>query len=152
MTTSKFRTAYDKRARVPIDLGGESRTKQSFADESNINAIMRKYEKTGVLEHLNKHQGNYGDFADLPTYQEALNQISEAQEMFAEIPATIRLQFENDPGKFLAFVQDPANVDQMVEMGLAIPEPNEGKGAAPAPKAPKAAPAAPAPEAAPSDE
>lgn len=102
---------------------GPGRTKQSFADESNINIIMKRYEKTGVLDHFNQHQGDYGDFIAAPDYHTAMNMIRDAGEMFMEIPATVRAQFKNDPAAFLAFVQDPDNTDAMIEMGLARPAP-----------------------------
>ena len=38
--------------------------------------------------------------------------------MFEELPATIRKKFENDPAKFLDFVNDERNADEMVELGL----------------------------------
>jgi len=39
--------------------------------------------------------------------------------MFEELPSTIRAQFENNPEKFLEFVQNPDNLDKMRELGLA---------------------------------
>ena len=38
----------------------KSRTKQAHAQESDINYIMRKYLKTGLLEHSRKHEPDYG--------------------------------------------------------------------------------------------
>ena len=38
-----------------------SLTKQSFKDECNINNIMSKYMKDGLIGHVNKHQGRYDD-------------------------------------------------------------------------------------------
>ncbi len=104
---------------------GPGRTKQSFSEESNINLIMAKYEKTGMLDHFNQHEGQYGNFIAAPDYHTSMNLIREAGEMFMEIPATIRAKFGNDPAQFLAFVQDPDNEDKMVEMGLAMAKPLE---------------------------
>jgi len=60
---------------------------------------------------------------DIPAidYHEALNIVADAESMFEELPSTIRAQFENDPHKFLEFVQDPNNLDEMRELGLAKP-------------------------------
>lgn len=99
-----------------------ARTQQSFKDECDVNNIMKKFERTGMLEHLNEFQGNYGDFTDVPqSYHDAVNQVLAAQDMFMTIPAKVRAEFQNDPGLFLNFVDDPANADRMVELGLAKP-------------------------------
>lgn len=134
----------------PVRLDpGPGRTKQSFADETNINIIMAKYEKTRMLDHLNKHEGSYGNFIAAPDYHTAMNQIREAGETFMEIPATIRAQFGNDPAQFLAFVQNPDNAEEMIKMGLlrrtsANPSMTEPPAAAPTPPAtPEPAPTEP---------
>lgn len=98
---------------------GESLTKQSFHDETEINNIMRRYRETGIIEHVKKYQGRYGEFDTVPDYQTALNRLHEAQEMFMSLPADIRKRFQNDPGEFLAFATDPKNADELIEMGLA---------------------------------
>lgn len=110
---------------VTLDASKDGRTKQSFADESNINTIMKKYEATGMLDHLNKHDGQYANFIAAPDYHTAMNAIRDAGEMFMEIPATIRAKFDNDPAQFLKFVQDPDNLDEMREMGLAHRAPEQ---------------------------
>ncbi len=115
---------YRPHERVQLDPG-EGRTKQSFAEESNINLIMAKYEKTGMLDHFNEHQGEYADFIGASDYHTSMNLIREAGEAFMTIPAGVRAKFANDPAQFLAFVQDAENLDQMVEMGLAKRRPPE---------------------------
>ena len=101
---------------------GESMTKQSFRDECDINVLMRRYEKTGLLDHVNTHQGDYGDFINAPDFHTAMNQILTAEHMFQSLPARIRARFANDPGAFLEFAQNPENADEMAELGL-IPAP-----------------------------
>lgn len=97
-----------------------SRTQQHFKEECDVNLIMKRFERTGILDHLNQYQGRYGDFLDVPQdYQSAVNQVIAAQDMFMTLPGAVRALFENDPGKFLEFVDDPANAGRMVELGLA---------------------------------
>ncbi len=123
---------------------GKGRTKQSFAEESNINLIMKKYEKTGMLDHLNKYDGKYGNFIAAPDYHTAMNQIRSAGEMFMEIPASIRSKFDNDPAQFLKFAQDPENFEAMKKMGLAKEMPDEEVvSEPPTPAAPPEAPTPP---------
>lgn len=104
--------------RVQTDCAGESRTKQSFKNECDINRILRQFYRTGLVSHVSKRQGYYGDFIGAGTYHDALNLIHEARDMFLELPAKIRAEFDNDPAKFLDFVHDPENEEQMREMGL----------------------------------
>jgi len=99
------------------------RTKQSFKDECDVNNIMRKFEKTGLIDHVNNHQGEYGQFIGFDDYHTSLNQIQDAEASFMTIPAKIRAKFDNSAGKFLAFAQNPDNLPKMVEMGLAKARP-----------------------------
>jgi len=114
-----IRAAYGPKERFG-DIGdlGKSLTKQSFTAECDINNILRKYQKTGALDHVNKHEAIYG-FATSHDFQSALEIIRTGQTMFDELPSSIRTKFENDPAKFLDFVQDKNNQAEMVELGLA---------------------------------
>ena len=78
---------------------------------------MAKFQKTGALTHYMKHAPQYGDATQVE-YADALNVIANANTMFEELPATIRKKFENDPAKFLEFVQDPKNQEEMEKLGL----------------------------------
>lgn len=127
---AKFRSAYDgKRYRSAIsfldDEGNPSigRTKQSHKDECDINVILRKYDKTGLITHVNTAAAQYGDFTEINEYQESLNLVINAQNAFDELPSSIRKKFGNDPGAFFEFVTDPANEAACVEMGLAHQRP-----------------------------
>jgi len=127
----KFKTAYGKKSRVTQDCGTISKTKQSFKDECDINNILKKYQKSSILEHVNTHQGDYSDLGDLPSYQESLNIIINAKNSFNTLPSSIRKQFENDPAQFLDFVSNPENKSAMAEMGLLKPEKPENFSPAP---------------------
>lgn len=132
-----------RKKRVQKKFRGKSLTKQSHIKECDINEIMKRFERTGLVEHANTHQGDYGDFTFVPeNYQEALQLVQNAQQMFLTVPAKVRQAFDNDPGRFLAFVQDPTNEDKMREMGLLPPvEPPKTEPPAPAPEEPEQPPA-----------
>jgi len=101
-----------------IDCSGDVvLVQQSFARESDINYIVGQYVKTGVLPSLDPLKAVYQDCPTL-TYHEALNLVVAAEEAFLTVPADVRAKFQNDPGRFVDFVIDPANHDQLVEMGL----------------------------------
>lgn len=141
-----IRGPYDPSVPCHVQFPEPSLTVQSFKDECDINQIMTKYEKTGVIDHLNTHQGNYGDFLGFEDYQTHLNQIAEAGIAFASIPAKIRAKFDNDPAKFLEFAQNSENLEEMQNLGLAPKKAPEPPDADPAVKTtpPKADPSTPA--------
>ncbi len=107
--------------RKRIHIGGKSRTKQSMKDECDINLIVAKYVKTGAVDHLVKHGGDYG-FASSVSFHEAMNVVTKADQMFLDLPAVLRRRFGGDPGEFLDFVSDPENQAEMMKMGLFKPE------------------------------
>ena len=109
-----------QRIDVVTVLEGPSMTKQSFKDECDINNIMKRYERDGVLNHLNKYQGKYGDFTGAVEYHEAMSIVARGREMFMDLPAHIRSQFGNDPAAFLDFATNPDNNQALVDMGLAF--------------------------------
>jgi len=110
---------WNERERSSITIYGETMTQQHMAKDCDINNIMKKYEKTGIVTHLAKYQGDYHDFTVMPDFHTAMNTIKEADEMFLSLPASIRDKFENDPGKFVEFATDECNHDELVKMGLA---------------------------------
>lgn len=119
--TLPFRHAYSPQLRTPFDNRGPSATKQSFKDECDINIIMGRYLKTGVLDFVTKHQPRYEDLSQAADYQQAMLIVAESRSMFEDLPSHIRTQFENDPAKFLDFVHNPENRPQMAELGLLRP-------------------------------
>lgn len=114
----QYITAYQPKERHRISFGTKSRTKQAHAKEADINYIMRKYLKTGLLEHSRKHEPDYG-FATSEDFHTSMNIITKANSMFEELPSQIRSKFENKPDQFLDFVHDENNLEEMIKMGLA---------------------------------
>ena len=104
------------------DTDQDKRTHQSFAASADINNIMKRYERDGVIDHLNHYKGEYGDFTAVTDFHSAMNVVTNAQQMFMSLPAKIRGQFGNDPGAFLDYATDPENEDGMRELGLLPPQ------------------------------
>lgn len=123
-TKPKFRKPYVKYERRSYAPVGESRTKQSFADQCEINNIINKFQATGAITHSNKHQLHYGD-TDGTTFHEAMNIVCEAQEAFSELPSSLRSRFGNDPAAYLDFVSNEDNKPEMAKLGLLTPEATE---------------------------
>lgn len=118
---SNIRSAYSKRTRKGFACSGPSLTKQSFKAECDINTLLAKYQKTGMIAHLNRFQGDYSDLTDNSDYHTAMNIVLDAQNAFDTLPSSIRKKFNNDPSEFLSFVSDEKNLDEMRSMGLANP-------------------------------
>lgn len=116
--TKRVQIAFDQVDESTGELLYPSLTKQAFKAEADVNNILARYRQTGVVEHLSVYQQLYGDFSEVDDYHTALNKLLAADDKFMSLPANIRKKFENDPGKFLEYVEDPANFDEMVVMGL----------------------------------
>jgi phage internal scaffolding protein len=114
-----FRTAYGSKLKVAIATG-DGLTEQNHKDETDINNIVRKYNKTGLIDHLNQFEQKYADMTGYD-YQDAMNTVAAANSMFEGLPSSIRNRFENDPAKFINFVDDESNYDALAEMGLVKP-------------------------------
>lgn len=110
-------SAYGPHLRVPLACLDASRTKQSFSDETNINNILAQYLKTGLIDYVNENQGRYGDVTGLD-FQQAMDTVALGREMFDALPANIRDRFANDPARFLDFVDDPANDEEAIKLGI----------------------------------
>lgn len=107
--------------RVQKTFTKPSRTKQAFKDEVDINRIMKKYQKTGVLP-VSQQSPIYGDFSNIPNFEEASNKLIAAQEAFDAQPASLRKRFNNNPSDLLAFLQDSSNYDEAIKLGLVEPK------------------------------
>lgn len=96
----------------------EDMCEQAHKEACDIHNIMRKYEKTGIIEHVNKYEGTYMDMADAPDYHAAQMILADAKSMFETVPSSIRADFDNDPAKFVTFMQNPENRAEIEAYGL----------------------------------
>lgn len=114
-----FRTRFD-RVRVQLFTPPEERrTKSEFADECDINKIMERYRKTGVLpESAQQAAARYGDFSQRPGLNEIMQRMDAAVQLFEALPAKVRKQFSNDPAEFIEAAGTPEGLQVMKELGL----------------------------------
>jgi phage internal scaffolding protein len=110
-----------KRTRVQVTFTKPSLTKQAFKKECDINALMARWQRTGVLEHVKEFQGVYGDYTGVMSYQESLDRVLAADAAFMSLPSSVREKFGNDPHQFIEFMQDPNKAEERREMGLENP-------------------------------
>lgn len=104
----------------PSEKTSRSKTIQSDMEAADINKIMARFEKTGVLIDPSgqERQPQYGDFTGLTDYHGMLSAVRQAERVFGLYPAKIRNRFDNDPQKFLDFMEDQKNDSEAVELGL----------------------------------
>lgn len=110
-----------KRFRVIQPAGGPSKTKQSFKDECDINTVLRKWRKTGITTNVQLGTPVYEDFSYAASYYESVNAVRRAEILFDSLPARVRARVHNDPGELIAFVENPDNAEELVELGLLDP-------------------------------
>jgi phage internal scaffolding protein len=119
-----FGTQYHNYERVQHVNEDEDMTKQSFKDEVDINLIVKKYDKTGLVTHLNQAQAQYADVSTMGDYQDALDVIQAAEAAFMEMSAKQRKVFNNSAAEFLDAAHDPEKRDLLVKAGLLEPTPD----------------------------
>lgn len=120
MATAKIliRSAYSPKLKSTIDTG-PGVAKQSPKDECDVNQILARFQQTGVLQHRQDFEAQYDDATGID-FQTAMNLVISSQKMFEELPATARRKFNDSPEIFMNFVNDPANLPEMIKMGLAV--------------------------------
>lgn len=99
-------------------IAGHGQAEQCHEQECNINYIVNKYRKTGAITHQNQYEGRYDEMTG-EDYHSAMNIVAAARSMYEELPSNIRKMTGGDPGAFYDFVQNPANQDKLIELGLA---------------------------------
>jgi hypothetical protein len=100
------------------------RTKQSFAKSADINWILQRAQKVGSLSHFEKHGASYGDFSSAPAdLLEAHGLLKRGEAVFQELPSELRKEFNNSMFEFFAYVNDPANKDDLKKKLPKLAEP-----------------------------
>lgn len=117
------RNRFSRRRPIIVDLSARpDRAKQSMKDQCDINFIMGRYLKSGNVDWLSRHAGAYGEVPS-QSFQECMNIVAKAKEMFADLPSEVRKRFSQSPMEFMDFMHDGKNLPEMRRLGLAKPEP-----------------------------
>lgn len=104
--------------KVGLDTGPSDRVQQHFKDECDIGSIMKRFNATGLVTHVNTYKPQYGDFTSVGDYHSAMNAVIEANEYFHSLPASFRERFGQDPKVFFEYLQDPANLKELQDLGI----------------------------------
>ena len=107
-----------KRVFVPM-TGKPSMTQQQFREEVDINTIVERVRRSGVMPPMTKQPY----FLAMPSqsFQEMQNFLIDARTTFAALPSRVRDRFNNDPYQLVRFVEDSNNRDEAVKLGLIQP-------------------------------
>lgn len=98
------------------------RTRQEQKDQCDVNLIVKQHLRGGVSAHVMNRVAEYG-FAPALTFQDCMNQVREAQEVFDALPSATRSFFANDPDRFVAYVSDPKRKAELLELGCLVEKP-----------------------------
>jgi phage internal scaffolding protein len=111
---------------VKVICNEETITEQHHKTKVDVNSIMARHNGSMRVMAQIANLSNY-QFDDVTNndFQESMNIVAKAKTTFENLPSKIRTRFENDPAKFMDFISDKNNVDEMVELGLAVRTPEE---------------------------
>jgi len=113
--------------RKAMVFSGNTMTQAHFQENANINSIMARYKKTGVLgtglQGFRRPQ--FGNFVGMD-FQEMNNIVVRGNELFMQLSPDIRKRFHNDPGELIQFINDEGNRDEAIKLGF-LPKPEAPK-------------------------
>lgn len=114
MSKTKIFSRFDVPTSSGLDCSDSpSLTQQHFKDECDINYLLRHY------NDIPKPPPVYGDCTQYSDLQSAINLFDAAAADFQAIPSDIRAKFGNNPVTFFNFCNNPANKDELINLGLA---------------------------------
>lgn len=108
----KILNAYDKSQGQVHPKCGKTMTEQHHKKACDINTIMARYQKTGLVDHVNRHSGSYGD-ATGADFKAAQDLVATHKSIFEELPAQIRAEYDNDVAIYLDDVATEEGVERL---------------------------------------
>lgn len=119
----KFYTRYNPPESPAVRFEKPSLTEQSHAEEVNINSLIARFNRTGVLGTPTQvREMFFGDFSEIGTRFDAECDIARAKQEFLSLPSSVRAEFSQDPRQFLAEIDklgsDQGVLDKFVRLGL----------------------------------
>jgi hypothetical protein len=127
MTTKRKATGIPKNTfRSAYNLGNEDYsqsftdglTEQHHTDTCDINKILAQFMETGIMPQTNANP-QYADVSDVD-FTQMQNQLATAKTLFEELPEQVKARFNNEMHTFLHFAENPDNLPELVDMGLAV--------------------------------
>ena len=107
-TTHKVRNTYDREPVQVYQVPGLTMTEQNHARACDINTIMSKYLKTGVMTHIKQYEPTYGDVSELD-YQNSMDLVARVKSEYHDLPAYVRKDIGGE-SQYLALMQTDEGV------------------------------------------
>jgi len=109
-----------------LETGDKTKTQQQFKDSADINQIVKRFKKTGVLQSTigSVHAKRPPVFGEYPykDFVEMYEHVTLAKEQFAQLPASVRKRFDNNPANLIRFVEDaqtnPKSLKEALKLGI----------------------------------
>ena len=93
--------------------------RQEFADECDINNLMKKY----TYNQIPDIPGTVSEFSQVIDFQEMMQATIHVRTQFDSLPPNIRQRFQNDPQDLINFLGDSKNREEAIKLGLVDPKP-----------------------------
>lgn len=149
MSKPIVRSKFSKVDPVVAPVSGKTGPFQpQFIAECDVNNIVAKYKRDGVIHHVTKARERFGDFSQYAGLADTYAPVLQANSAFELLPAELRSKFDNSVEGFLRFIDDPDNFQECVSLGIydALPKaepvatPSSASPAPPDPKDPSSSP------------
>lgn len=89
---------------------------QSHAESCDINILMARY-RLGETDVLQKVQGTYGDFTNIPTnYAELMNAKIQAENLFMSLHPDVREKYNNSVEQFMSEIGTADGQKKLMEI------------------------------------
>lgn len=98
-------------------------TVQADRDEADINKIIARFEKAGMISTVNRSEPFYGDVSEYDGLQDAIIKVQNADALFMGMSAQVRERFANDPVQMMEFLADNKNRAEAEGLGMVIKRP-----------------------------
>lgn len=123
-------TEEPKKVHVYLNTGDESTVEQSHRDQTDVNLIVKTYQRTGQAPQMAWRQPQFGDFSIAVALEDAFNMVREAREAFETLPSAVRALAGNSPTTLLEMLADEGAMAALVKVGLQVTEkkPEEPEG------------------------
>ncbi len=103
----------------PLEPGDGPGAKQSMREECDVNKIVERYVKTGLIDHLADGIPQFVDVAELGDYRSVIEQVRAVELYFAGLPALVRRSFEDDARLFMDYLETNPSEEDLELLGLA---------------------------------
>lgn len=117
ITTGAMREWCQRPGKMNEDGSILYKTEQHHKKECDVNLIIKKYDKQGIITHINRIEAEFGDLKGVD-FKEAMDLITRSQGMFDQLPSEIRKRFQNTPEKLIEFMENSDNRAEAIKLGL----------------------------------